>query len=823
VRADIVPSTGGSVAIRSTLSFGGCSPPSTTVHSSSIVGSSLGSLSDLRILLSEDDRRRNFEGDVRAGLTAQPKTLASKWLYDPTGCDLFEQITALDEYYPTRAERSILVVHSEEIAQLSRASTVIELGSGTSEKTRHLLKAFDARSQLHSFVAVDVAEPTMRRSLKEISRYFPSAVVAGVVADFDTHLGHLPAGDARIIVFLGGTIGNLEPERRRSFLSNVADQLAPGEHLLLGTDLVKDPVRLVAAYNDACGITAAFEKNALAVVNRRLGADFDLDRFEYAVRWDAGAERIEMGLRSLGAQDVCIPAAGFSAHFDDGEEVRTEVSAKFRLNGVLEELQVAGFAVAGQWLDAAGDYCVTLAQRIDNRVTDRTAISRTNGRSRVHAATLGRGAPQPTAQGFREVREATEALAHPLSAEDQTVQTMPDVSPTKWHRAHVTWFFEQFLLLAHQPGWKPVSGGYLYLYNSYYEGAGPRHPRPERGLLSRPGIAEVAAYRHAIDDAVERLLGRELTPESAAVVELGLHHEQQHQELLLMDIKHALGVNPLSPTYLPNFPDRSSEVQAHALALKAPTLGWVYHPGGLIEVGTDAGRSVGGGFDFADGFAFDNETPRHRLWLEPFALADRLVTAGEWLEFIADGGYDRPDLWLSDGWAINRAESQRAPLYWSERDGVWTIFTLSGRQLVDPHAPVVHVSYYEADAYARWAGARLPTEAEWEVMASTQAPPRLAPIGLHPRPAAPATSGGEVRQLYHDVWQWTSSAYLPYPRFEPATGTVGEYNGKFMSGQHVLRGSASITPPGHARLTYRNFFPPAARWAFAGVRLARKG
>jgi L-histidine Nalpha-methyltransferase len=261
---------------------------------------------------------------VRAGLAARPKVLASKWFYDPIGCDLFEQITTLDEYYPTRAERSILVARSEEMARLSRASTVIELGSGTSEKTLHLLSAFAACGQLDSFVAVDVAEPTMRRSLEDISRRHPSALVAAVVGDFDTHLGYLPPGDSRIVVFLGGRVGNFEPERRRLYLRDVADQLVLDEHLLLGTDLIKDPVRLVAAYDDACGITTAFEKNALAVANRSLGADFNLDRFEYAVRWDAGAERIEMGLRSLGVQDVCIPGAGLSVHFEDGEEVRTD-------------------------------------------------------------------------------------------------------------------------------------------------------------------------------------------------------------------------------------------------------------------------------------------------------------------------------------------------------------------------------------------------------------------------------------------------------------------------------------------------------------------
>lgn len=411
------------------------------------------------------------------------------------------------------------------------------------------------------------------------------------------------------------------------------------------------------------------------------------------------------------------------------------------------------------------------------------------------------GAPQPTADGYLAVRRQTEALAAPLSPEDQTVQTMPDVSPTKWHRAHVTWFFEQFVL-GPEPGYRPVDDRNLYLFNSYYEGAGPRHPRAERGVLTRPGAADITRYRARVDETMESLLAGEVAPGVVATIELGLHHEQQHQELLLMDIKHVLGTNPFRPAYHPEDPPCGVERQ----------LGWRPVEGGLVEVGAEVG--------LAGGFSFDNETPTHRVWLEPYAVADRLVSGGDWLAFMADDGYHRPDLWLSDGWTAVRSSGQESPLYW-EPDGAggWRVHTLGGLRALDPSDPVVHVSYYEADAFARWAGgdwagARLPTEAEWEHAAASLGNPAVRPVALHPRAS---DDGG----WYGQVWQWTASAYLPYPRFTPAAGLVGEYNGKFMSGQHTLRGSACITAPGHARRTYRNFFPPGSQWAFAGVRLAR--
>ena len=413
-------------------------------------------------------------------------------------------------------------------------------------------------------------------------------------------------------------------------------------------------------------------------------------------------------------------------------------------------------------------------------------------------------------QRFDEVRAHTETLAAPLSPEDQTVQSMPDVSPTKWHRAHVTWFFETFVLADHEAGFAPFQERYWFLFNSYYETLGPRFSRPHRGLITRPGAHDVGLYRANVDARMRDLvssLDAGTLEKLAPVVELGFHHEQQHQELLLMDIKHVLSISPMQPAYA-----------GTASPLAEPDqLGWVEVEGGLVEVGHQG-----------EGFRFDNEEPRHRVWLEPYRLADRLVTNGEWLEFMADRGYERHELWLSDGWARVNAETWRAPLYWSELDGVWFEHTLHGTWPVNPALPVSHVSFYEAEAFATWAGKRLPSEAEWEhgVVADGQEQvdesANLADAEtFHPRAAGPAT--GHLRQAHGDCWEWTSSAYHPYPGFHPAPGAIGEYNGKFMSNQMVLRGGCALTPPGHARTTYRNFFPHAARWALSGVRLADGG
>ena len=401
------------------------------------------------------------------------------------------------------------------------------------------------------------------------------------------------------------------------------------------------------------------------------------------------------------------------------------------------------------------------------------------------------------ASRYRDVRDTTEKLAAPLSPEDQTVQSMPDVSPTKWHRAHTSWFFETFLLESELSGYRPFHPAYAYLFNSYYEGVGARYPRPRRGVVSRPGVAEVAEYRRHVDESMGALLDTALSAEVAGLVELGLHHEQQHQELLLMDIKHVLSCNPLQPAYTTVRMDEPCDPRTPA---------WIGHDGGLVEIGHDA-----------DAFGFDNEFPRHASHIEPFALADSPVTCGEWLAFIEDDGYNRPDLWLSDGWATAQAEQWDAPLYWFRVVDDWWLFTLGGPQLVDPAEPVCHISYYEADAFARWAGGRLPTESEWEALAVDSVPDGnfLDLSVLHPRPVAQSTS------LFGNVWQWTSSSYSPYPGFRPAPGAVGEYNGKFMVNQYVLRGGSCVTSSDHIRASYRNFFPPSARWPFTGLRLAR--
>lgn len=406
---------------------------------------------------------------------------------------------------------------------------------------------------------------------------------------------------------------------------------------------------------------------------------------------------------------------------------------------------------------------------------------------------------------FGDVRARTEALAAPLTPEDQTVQSMSDVSPTKWHRAHTTWFFENFLLRPFAAGYRPFHHAYGYLFNSYYEGAGARHPRPERGLLSRPGVDEIARYRIHVDEAIEKFITTADTSawkEIAPLIELGLHHEEQHQELLLMDIKHVFSLNPLEPAYAPS-PERKRAA--------APPLTFVEIEGGLYEIGY-AGN----------GFSFDNEGPRHKVWLEAFRLASRLVTCGEYCAFIEAGGYRRPELWLSEGWATVQRDGWEAPLYWGRDKGAWTVFTLAGRRDVDADEPVCHVSYYEADAFARWLGKRLASEAEWEVAAETANLPLagnlMARGTFHPEPAT--EEGRTLRQMIGDAWEWTSSPYGAYPGYHPLPGTIGEYNGKFMSNQMVLRGGAAITPAGHVRLSYRNFFPPGSRWAFGGIRLA---
>ncbi|HEX7634351.1 MAG TPA: ergothioneine biosynthesis protein EgtB [Noviherbaspirillum sp.] len=400
---------------------------------------------------------------------------------------------------------------------------------------------------------------------------------------------------------------------------------------------------------------------------------------------------------------------------------------------------------------------------------------------------------------YDAVRRHTLALAGPLSEEDSCVQSMPDASPVKWHMAHTTWFFETFILERFEAGFRPYHPAFRMLFNSYYNGIGEKHPRPQRGMLTRPAFSEMLAYRRNVDERIGMLLQRGGdAPELAALLEMGLQHEQQHQELILTDSKHLLSLNPLQPAYS-TAPLKTSPPAAQ--------LEWHAFDGGIVEIGQ-------GG----DAFCFDNETPRHRQFIEPYALASRLVTNGEFLAFIEDGGYEKPALWLSEGWDWVRGNRLAQPLYWrQDRDG-WHEFTLHGLQVLDVHGPAAHLSFFEADAYARWAGARLPTEAEWEHAA--QGTSDFGDQDLHPA-ASDAPAGGGLSQLFGACWQWTLSSYAPYPGFRAADGAIGEYNGKFMANQYVLRGSSCATPAGHARVTYRNFFPATARWQFAGIRLAK--
>jgi ergothioneine biosynthesis protein EgtB len=379
---------------------------------------------------------------------------------------------------------------------------------------------------------------------------------------------------------------------------------------------------------------------------------------------------------------------------------------------------------------------------------------------------------------FQAVRRDTERLVVTLGDEDQSLQSMPDASPAKWHRAHTTWFFEQFVLVPYDPDYRTFDPAFGFLFNSYYNAVGPRHPRPSRGLLTRPPAGRVTEYRRYIDAAMQRALPG-LPAAAQAVVELGLHHEQQHQELLVTDLLHGFAANPLYPAMQPGWQEPSGTT--------GPTV-FVPCSGGLHRIGHDS-----------NDFCFDNETPSHRAWLEDYALASRLVRNSDWLAFIADGGYRTPSLWMSDGWAAVQAEGWEAPLHWRQQDGAWFQFGPGGLQPLAPDAPVRHISWYEADAFARWSGARLPTEAEWEA----------------------AFGNPAVQERTGHVWQWTESAYRPYPGYRPVEGAIGEYNGKFMINQMVLRGGSLATPHRHARPTYRNFFHPDKRWQFSGLRLAK--
>ncbi len=379
---------------------------------------------------------------------------------------------------------------------------------------------------------------------------------------------------------------------------------------------------------------------------------------------------------------------------------------------------------------------------------------------------------------FQRVRNETETSTAGLSDEDQCVQSMPDASPTKWHRAHTTWFFEQFVLQPHVPEYRVFDPAFGFLFNSYYEAVGPRHPRPSRGLVTRPSVSQVTQYRRHVDAAVQRAMPR-LPADVHAVVELGLHHEQQHLELLITDMLHAFAANPLAPAMLPDWREPAGT---------SGETSFVPRPAGLRVIGHDG-----------DDFCFDNETPSHQAYLPPHALASRLVRNSEWLDFMRDDGYSTASLWMSDGWAVMREAGWTAPLHWREQDGGWSQFGPAGLAPLVPDAPVRHISWYEADAFARWRQARLPTEVEWEAG--------------HADPAIHETTG--------HVWQWTESSYRPYPGYQPVPGAIGEYNGKFMINQMVLRGGSLATPSGHTRPTYRNFFHPDKRWQFTGLRLAK--
>ena len=755
----------------------------------------------IRVLVQTTVDDARDRATFRDGLLARPAVSSPKFFYDRQGSALFEAICELDEYYPTRVEARIFEAHRSAIAaSLPVRSQWIDLGCGDGLKARGWLTP----ARVARYVGVDIAEPWLRSALESLVATLATNETAlpievmGVVADFtrpfDLHDTIAERPDQPPVFFYpGSSIGNFVHGDARAFLASVRDHIerhpaADHGRLLIGIDLVKDRETLRAAYDDAIGVTAAFNRNVLRVANRLLDADFRPGRLR-------APRDLRRGVRpNRDATRVEPPADGADRRRRAG--VRRRRVDRDRVLAQVHGGRLRGAAAVGG----------LRRRRATAMLVGRTApLRRLRRGARVSSVPVSWSGRQAALRSdYRLVRGASVAIADGLSAEDCMIQSMPDASPVKWHLAHLTWFFETFVLEpAIGPGYVPFDPSFRTLFNSYYVGIGERHPRAERGLISRPSLEVVYAYRQAIDDRVDALLGTTgLSDALLDVIELGLHHEQQHQELILTDLKHHLWKNPSRPVYRPAPPASAATAR--------PGTTFVDRPEGIALIGADA-----------DGFAFDNERPRHRVWLAPFAMASRPVTCGEYLRFIDAGGYAQPEWWLSDGWDTQTREGWQAPLYWESSDDGWTIFTLNGPRTLEHDEPVAHVSYYEADAYARWAGARLPTEAEWECVAAT---PGSVPDGahlydgvhVHPRPADAVKTS-----LYGDVWQWTQSAYLPYPGFATAPGAVGEYNGKFMVNQMVLRGGSCATPVGHVRASYRNFFPPQTRWQFSGIRLAR--
>jgi iron(II)-dependent oxidoreductase len=743
--------------------------------------------------LGPDALERALRADALRGLTASPKELPPKWFYDERGSRLFDEITRLPEYYLTRAERSILEARAAEIAQLSGADTLVELGSGTSEKTRLLLDALLAGGTLRRFVPFDVSEETLRRSARQIADTYPSLAVHAVVGDFEHHLDRLPRGGRRLVAFLGSTIGNLQPDERSRLLATLAAGMEPGDALLLGADLVKDRGRLHAAYDDAAGVTAEFNRNVLLVLNDALGADFDPDLFDHVARFDEERSWIEMRLRARQAHTVHVPELDLTVAFAEGEEMRTEISSKFTRERLERELAAAGFELARFWTDAAGDFSLSLAVR---------GGEESELRHRVR-------------HELEQARARSVALLAPVPDEDQVLQHSPLMSPLVWDLAHIG-HFEELWLRRELRGEEPTAPEFDQIYDAFKQ---PRHGRASLPLL---GPAEARAFiEHVRRDSLE-LLQHVVFDEDDPLLRDGFvfglvaQHEQQHVETMLATLQLRKAPYPLADAELPA--PSASPPEMHVEA-------------GPFVMGTDG-----------EPWSYDNERPAHEVNLPAFWIDTTPVTNRAFAEFIAAGGYYDPSFWDEMGWAWRSETQLEHPQFWTQGpDGAWSRRRFGHTELLPLDEPVQHVCWYEADAYARWTGKRLPTEAEWEKAATWDpvegrkrrfpwgdTPPSAELANLGGRRFAPAPAGScpagasayGVLQLVGDVWEWTASDFGGYPGFAPFP--YREYSEVFFGSEYkVLRGGSWATHPLVSRGTFRNWDFPIRRQIFAGFRCAR--